>query len=58
MRALVPAGWQPEAFPGNAGLAESSAMLEGEMRTWEDNFREAAEARGWPKGWLGAAPRS
>ena len=51
MKALVPAGRQPEeALPENAGLAELSAMLEGEMRTWEDNFREAAEAKGRAQG--------
>lgn len=43
----MPEGWQPEeALPEDAGLAELSALLEGEMTTWEDNFREAAEARG------------
>ncbi len=51
MNVLVPAGWQPEeALPENAGLAELSAMLEGEMTTWEDNFREAAEAKGRAQG--------
>ena len=51
MKVLVPAGWQPEeALAENAGLAELSAMLEGEMRTWEDNFREAAEAQGRAQG--------
>ena len=51
MNVLVPAGWQPEeALPENAGLAELSAMLEGEMTTWEDNFREAAEAKGHAQG--------
>ena len=51
MNVLVPAGCQPEeALPENAGLAELSAMLEGEMTTWEDNFREAAEAKGLAQG--------
>ncbi len=51
MKVLAPAGWQPEeALAENAGLAELSAMLEGEMRTWEDNFREAAEAKGRAQG--------
>ncbi len=51
MKVLVRAGWQPEeALPENAGLAELSAMLEGEMTTWEDNFREAAEAKGRAQG--------
>ena len=47
MKVLAPAGWQPEkTLPANADLAELSAMLEGEMSIWEDNFREAAEAKG------------
>jgi len=51
MKVLVPAGWQrEEALPEDAGLAKLSAMLEGEMRTWEDNFREAAEAQGLTQG--------
>ena len=51
MKVLVPAGWQrEEALPEDAGLAKLSAMLEGEMRTWEDNFREAAEAQGLAQG--------
>ena len=51
MKVLLPAKWQPEeALAEDAGLAELSAMLEGEMRTWEDNFREAAEAQGLAQG--------
>ena len=47
MKVLAPAGWQPEkTLPANADLAELSAMLEGEMSIWEDNFRESAKAEG------------
>lgn len=51
MKVLVPAGWEPEeTLAEDVGLAELSAQLEGEMRTWEDDFREAAEAQGLAQG--------
>ncbi|MYC68075.1 MAG: Rpn family recombination-promoting nuclease/putative transposase [Acidobacteriia bacterium] len=51
MKVLVPAGWQPALDAEEvADLQELVEVLEGEMRTWEDNFREAAEAEGLAKG--------
>ena len=51
MKVLVPAGWQPALEAEKiADLEELVQVLEGDMRTWEDNFREAAEAKGLAKG--------
>ena len=51
MKVLVPAGWQPALEAEQiADLEEFVQVLEGDMRTWEDNFREAAEAKGLAKG--------
>ena len=51
MKVLVPAGWQPALEAEKiADLEEFVQVLEGDMRTWEDNFREAAEAKGLAKG--------
>ncbi|MDE0628600.1 MAG: hypothetical protein OXH99_19565 [Bryobacterales bacterium] len=50
MKVLVPAGWQPEeALAEDAGLAELSAQMEGEMRTWEDNLEKPPRPKGWPR---------
>ena len=51
MKVLVPAGWQPALEAEKiADLEEFVQVLEGDMRTWEDNFREAAEAKGLATG--------
>ena len=51
IKVLVPAGWQPALEAEKiADLEEFVQVLEGDMRTWEDNFREAAEAKGLATG--------
>ena len=51
MKVLVPTSWQPALDADEvADLGELVQVLEGDMRTWEDNFREAAEAKGLAKG--------
>ena len=49
MKVLLPTRLQSE-LSSEAGLRELSEALEGYMRSWEDNFREAAEAEGRVKG--------
>ena len=49
MKVLLPTGLQAE-LSSEADLRELSEALEGEMRSWEDNFREAAEAKGRTEG--------
>ena len=51
MKVLVPTSWQPALDADEVeDLEELVQVLEGDMRTWEDNFREAAEAKGLAKG--------
>lgn len=45
MKVLLPTELQSE-LSSEASLRELSETLEGDMRSWEDNFREAAEAKG------------
>ena len=49
MKVLLPTELQSE-LSSEAGLRELSETLEGDMRSWEDNFREAAEAKGHAEG--------
>ena len=51
IQVLVPTGWPSgRSLPEGADLLELSELLEIEMRTWEDNIRESAEAKGRAKG--------
>jgi len=51
IQVLVPTGWPSgRSLPEGADLLELSELLEIEMRTWEDNIRESAEAKGRAEG--------
>ena len=46
----LPPTWLRSELSSEAGLPELSEVLEGDMRSWEDNFREAAGAKGRAEG--------